>query len=199
MEAAAAVSRLAVFGYGSLVSAKSAGETLRREVGRPQPARLEGYRRCWTLARDNHRSEKTFALADGTLPSHCLGLNLEPDRDGPAPNGGLLELTVAELERLDLREIRYRRLDVTGAVTTDGAGGFEAVYAYTARPAHHRPTPPPGTVLIASYLRAVEAAFAELGPGELERFRATTAVPGVEVVEARLVRDAIPPGNPRAW
>jgi cation transport regulator ChaC len=193
------MSRLAVFGYGSLVSPKSAGQTLGREVGNPQPARLAGYRRCWTLARDNHRSEKTFALADGTLPSYCVGLNLEPDTEGPAPNGALLELSVAELERLDLREIRYRRIDVTDAVAADGHGSFDAIYAYTARPAHHHLAPPPGAVLIASYLRAVEGAFGDLGPGELERFRATTAEPDVDVVEARLVRDAIPPGNPRAW
>ena len=74
------------------------------------PARLEGFSRGWTLGRDNLRSEKMFARADGSLPRFCLGLNLERDRCGiaPAPNGVLLEVTKAELERLDLREIRYR-------------------------------------------------------------------------------------------
>jgi hypothetical protein len=199
VEAAAAVSRLAVFGYGSLVSAASAAQTLGRPVQPPVPARLPGYRRCWTLARDNARSEKTFARADGSLPSYCVGLNLEPDRDAPPPNGALIALTEAELERLDLREVRYRRIEVSAAIAADAARDFDAVFAYSARPEHHHPAPPPGAILIAGYLRTVEAAFDALGPGELRLFRATTADHGVEVAEAHLVRDAIPEGNPRDW
>lgn len=193
------MSRLAVFAYGSLVSTASAAETLGRAVTEVTPARLAGHRRDWTLARDNRRSEKTFALPDGTRPDYCVGLNLAPDPDAPAPNGGLIEVSEAELERLDLRELRYRRIEVTAAVLSPAAGAFDAVYAYTARPEHYRPEPPPGAVLIDAYLRGVEDAFARLGPGELKRFRATTPDPGVEVVAAQLIRDAIPPGNPREW
>ena len=54
-------------------------------------------------------------------------------------------------------------------------------------------------MILASYERAVEAAFESLGPGELELFRETTGPRPVEVVEAALVRDRIPPGNPREW
>ena len=54
-------------------------------------------------------------------------------------------------------------------------------------------------IVIATYLAAVEAAFDALGPGQLDLFRETTGPPPVEVVEATLVRDRIPPGNPRAW
>ena len=129
-------SRLAVFGYGSLVSPTSAAQTLGREVETVVPARLAGYARCWTLARDNLRSEKTFARPDGTLPRFCLGLSIEPDRAAEPLNGALIAVTEAELERLDLREIRYHRITVTDAVTADppARARFAAVFAYRVRP-----------------------------------------------------------------
>lgn len=196
------MSRLALFAYGSLVSAPSAALTLGRAVDPGTPARLGGWARRWTLARDNLAVEKTFALtSDGSLPGFCLGLSLEPAEEREGPNGVLLELSEAELDRLDRRELRYRRYEVSGAVrTANGAPhGFSEVLAYRARPENHRPVPPSGAVILASYLRAVEAAFASLGAGELELFRATTEPPPVDIVEAELVRDEIPPGNPRGW
>lgn len=201
------MNRLAVFAYGSLASPASAGETLGRTVEIAAWARLAGWARRWTLVRDNNTSEKTFARPDGSLPRFCLGLTLE--RAGGAedgPNGALIELTDAELERLDRREIRYERIEVTDAVNAQSlasAGtdvpGFDAVYAYTARASHHRPIPPAGSVLVAAYLRTVESAFETLGPGQLELFRSTTPPPAVEVIEATLVADRIAAGNPRAW
>ena len=196
------MSRLAIFAYGSLVSPASASFTLGREIGAGVPARLPGWARRWTLVRNNLTAEKTFALArDGSLPGFCLGLNLEPAPGGEGPNGALVELGEADLERLDLREMRYRRLDVTADVrTADGVPhGFSAVLAYRARAENHSLVPPAGGVILAAYLRAVESAFDSLGPGQLDLFRATTASPPVEVVDAELVRDRIPPGNPRAW
>lgn len=193
--------RLAVFGYGSLVSRASIAETLGREAAPPVPAELRGWRRRWSLVRDNRTAEKGFEPLAGEPFDHCLGLNVERLEPGEAaspgaPNGALIELTAAELDRLDLREMRYHRVDVTGAFTDSG---FDLVVTYTARPEHYAPAPPERAVVIAGYVDAVEAAFAELGPGELERFRATTGEPPAPVVAARLVRDAIPPGNPRGW
>ena len=192
--------RLAVFAYASLVSPQSAAQTLGRPVEAGIPARLRGHRRGWTVARDNLASEKRFARTDGSLPAFCLGLNLEPDPDARDPNGLLLEVSEAELERLDLRELRYRRTDVSACVrTSTETSPFDAVFAYTARPEHHYPDPPADAIVIASYPRAVEAAFAALGPGELELYRETTAPPPVDTVDAVLVEDRIPPGNPRQW
>lgn len=202
MEAEPAVTRLAVFGYASLVSPASASETLGRPVEPAGIGRLHGHARRWSLARDNLAAEKTFARPDGSLPSFCLGLNLDPDPAAPAPNGTLIEVTERELDRLDVREIRYRRIEVGDQVelaTGPGGHGFECVYAYLARPEHHRPVPPDDAVVIATYPRTIEAAFAGLGVEQLELYRATTAPPPVEVTEASLVADAIPEGNPRAW
>jgi len=194
--AAAGVSRLAVFGYASLVSAESASQTLGRAV-EPIPARLRGWRRAWTLARDNAASEKTFARPDGSEPAYCLGLNLEPGPPSTHPNGALIELAEAELDRLDLREMRYDRVEVADSI--EAAASFDAVYAYVAKPEHHRADPPPDSIIVATYPRTVEAAFAALGPGELERYRETTDPTPAPVTPATLVRDRIPPGNPRAW
>jgi cation transport regulator ChaC len=201
MDAAMSGERLAVFAYGSLVSAPSAAHTLGRPVDRSVRARLPGWRRRWSLCRDNLRSEKTFALAaDGAVPPFFLGLNLERDETaGDSPNGALIAISDAEAERLDGREMRYDRVEVTGDVSGGGAGAFDHVFAYIAKPERHAAKPPHGAVVNAAYARAVEAAFADLGPGELDLYRDTTEPCPVEVVEAVLVRDEIPPGNPRGW
>jgi cation transport regulator ChaC len=201
-----------VFGYGSLVSPASAARTLGEPLELVAPVRLPGWRRRWSTVRDNLASEKTFAPARGGEPFRfCVGLNIEPDQDQVGVNGALLGLSAAQLERLDVREMRYDRVEVTemaeaGPRGEDGEGAAHAtipagarVFTYTAKPRHHRPKPPAGAVILAAYVRAVEAAFAALGDDQLELYRATTDPPPVEVVEGVLVDDRIPAGNPREW
>jgi hypothetical protein len=189
---------LAVFAYASLVSPESAAATLGRRVEASAPLRLPGWRRRWSTFRDNLGSEKTFAHAGGgSLPRWCLGLNIEPAAGEPGPNGVLLYVASEELQRLDLREMRYDRVEVTEAF--DGLPDETIVFAYTAKPRQHAPEPPEGAVVIASYVAAVEGAFAALGDGELELYRETTERPPVPVIDAELVRDHIPDGNPRDW
>jgi hypothetical protein len=202
VEAKLAVSRLAVFGYASLVSPPSAAATLGRPVEIAALARLHGHARGWTVGRDNTATEKTFARPDGSLPRYCLGLNVHPAAGVEPPNGVLIEVSEAELERLDLRELRFHRTDVTDVVEVVRGGGgrdFDAVFTYRARPENLFATPPDDAIVIATYPRLVEAAFAELGRDQLELYRRTTPPPPVEVTEATLVADAIPPGNPRMW
>ena len=192
--------RLALFAYGSLASLSSAERTLGRPVEPAGRARLTGWIRRWSQTRDNLACEKTFARADdGSVPSHCLGLNLERG-DGPGPNGVLLPVDEGDLERLAVRELRYDRVEVTANVTGDGfQPAVERAFAFTARPENFAPDPPEGAVILATYARAVETAFESLGPHELELFRKTTGPPPVEVVEGVLVSDRIPAGNPREW
>jgi hypothetical protein len=193
------MARLAVFAYASLVAVDSTARTLGRPVPPPPPARLCGWRRRWSQARDNHASEKTFALADGSLPPYILGLNLERGEDDAGPvNGALIEVTEAELDRLDLREIRYDRVEVTDLI--DAAGPLpERVITYTAKEVNFAPEPPPGTIILDTYATAVEVSFEKLGPGELDRYLATTGDYPVERVPATLIKDRAPGGNPRAW
>jgi cation transport regulator ChaC len=195
------MSAIAVFGYGSLISPRSVAETLGREPDALIPARLEGWKRRWSLLRDNFRSEKTFAReSDGEVPPFVIGLNLERGGTGDehlAPNGALIGLTSGELERLDVRELRYNRVAVTEEVAARHS--FDVVFAYTARAQHFTPQPPEGAVAMAPYLRAIEAAFRELGDDQWQLFLETTGLPPVTVIEPVLVRDEIPPGNPREW
>ena len=192
---------LAVFAYGSLVNPESFARTLGREPVEPLAARLSGWRRRWSLLRNNLASEKTFARhPSGELPRWVVGLNLERDEEAGeelAPNGALIEISEAELERLDVRELRYDRVDVSGRVT--GGEGFDRIVTYTARPKHFSAQPPDGAVAMAPYMRAIEAAFKALGDGQWELFLNTTGPPPVETIEPLLVRDEIPPGNPREW
>jgi len=195
------MTRLAVFGYGSLVSRASIADTLGRAAGPPIPARLAGWRRRWSIYRVNTAHEKVFERVDGAPFEHVVGLNIERApgaSEAGWPNGALIELTEAELERLDRREVRYDRVEVTGSALSDGAE-FDRVYAFTAKEGHFAAETPPDAIIIASYVAACEAAFAELGPTAWEEFMATTGEFPAPVVDARLVVDAIPEGNPREW
>jgi hypothetical protein len=192
--------RIALFAYGSLVSATSAERTLGRPIDSLAIGRLAGWRRRWSQVRDNLATEKTFADAGtGVVPPHCVGLNLEPDPGGAGPNGVMLAVTEPELDRLAVREIRYDRIDVTDSAAAEAAAAFDRVVTFTAKSENFAPTLPPGAVILAAYLRAVQTAFGTLGADQLNLFHETTGPPPVEVVEAVLVRDEIPSGNPRDW
>jgi cation transport regulator ChaC len=192
------MSSLGLFGYGSLVLPESASMTLGREVGAMRPARLRGWRRRFSQGRDNLTCEKTFECAGGWRPEWILGLNVERGQDGAGPvNGVVIELTEAELDRLDIREIRYDRVDVTDLVEGDGLPN--RIVTYTAKDFHFKPEPPEDAVILATYAEAVERGFEGLGPGQLEQYLETTGPDPVERVTAELVVDRIPEGNPRAW
>ncbi len=189
----------AVFGYGSLVNPESVARTLGRPVEAAGPARLPGWRRRWSLYRNNLGEEKTFEIEPGgEVPPYVLGLNVEPFPESvDGPNGVLIEVTEAELERLDIREMRYDRVDVSGIVEAERR--FETVITYTAKVNHFCDQPMPGAVILRRYVRAVEAGFTALGEGQLETYLLTTGLPPVEVVDGNLIRDETPPGNPRKW
>ena len=189
---------LGLFGYGSLVLPESASMTLGRPVSEFAPAELRGWKRRFSQKRDNLTCEKTFECDGGRRPEWILGLNVEEGEDDAGPvNGVVIELTEEELDRLDIREIRYDRVEVTGLV--DGEGLPERVVTYTAKTNHYAPEPPEDAIILASYARAVEQGFDALGPGHLDTYRATTGPYPVDRLEAALVIDRIPDGNPRAW
>jgi hypothetical protein len=188
---------LGLFGYGSLVLPESASMTLERPVGEMRPARLREWKRRFSQRRDNLTCEKTFECDGGRRPEWILGLNVEEGEDDAGPvNGVVIELRDAELDRLDIREIRYDRIEVTGLV--DGDDLPDRIVTYKAKPFHFAPEPPEDSVILASYAAAVEKGFEGLGPGELDHYLTTTPYP-VERVPATLVIDRIPAGNPRDW
>jgi cation transport regulator ChaC len=191
------MSRVGLFGYGSLVLRESASMTLGRLIGELRPARLHDWRRRFSQRRDNLTCEKTFECEGGWRPEWILGLNVEEGEAEAGPvNGVVIELTEAELYRLDIREIRYDRVEVTGSV--QGEDLPDRIVTYKAKAFHFAPEPPEDSVILATYAAAVEEGFEALGSGELEHYLATTPYP-VERVEATLVIDKIPDGNPREW
>jgi len=189
---------IGVFGYGSLVLPESIEMTLGRSVGTPGHARLRGWRRRFSQARDNLTCEKTFETDDGRRPEWILGLNVERGQDDAGPvNGVVIELADAELDRLDIREVRYDRIDVTPLVEGDDLP--DRIITYTAKSDHFAPDPPADAVILSTYANAIEGAFEALGPDQLDHYRRTTGPDPVERVHATLVVDHIPDGNPRAW
>lgn len=191
------MSRVGLFGYGSLVLRESASMTLGRLIGELRPARLHDWRRRFSQRRDNLTCEKTFECEGGWRPEWILGLNVEEGEAEAGPvNGVVIELTEAELYRLDIREIRYDRVEVTGSV--QGEDLPDRIVTYKAKAFHFAPEPPEDSVILATYAAAVEEGFEALGSGELEHYLATTPYP-VERVDATLVIDKIPDGNPREW
>ena len=191
------MSRVGLFGYGSLILRESASMTLGRLIGELRPARLHDWRRRFSQRRDNLTCEKTFECEGGWRPEWILGLNVEEGEAEAGPvNGVVIELTEAELYRLDIREIRYDRVEVTGSV--QGEDLPDRIVTYRAKAFHFAPEPPEDSVILATYAAAVEEGFEALGSGELEHYLATTPYP-VERVDATLVIDKIPDGNPREW
>ena len=189
--------QLGLFGYGSLVLPESASMTLGRPAGELRPVRLHDWRRRFSQRRDNLTCEKTFECDGGWRPEWILGLNVEEREDAAGPvNGVVIELSEAELDRLDIREIRYDRVDVSGSIEGDDPPA--RIVTYTAKPFHFAPEPPDDAVILETYASAVELGFSALGKDELEHYRMTTPYP-VERVDATLVIDRIPEGNPRAW
>jgi hypothetical protein len=180
-----------VFGYGSL--AAWAGRA-------PAVAELLGARRVWGVAMDNREAIPGYKVfldpADDTRPAvHVAFLDLAGAADdAPALNGVLVAAEPGELAAFDARERNYERAEVTDRVP--GAPG--RVWAYSGSAAGRARLAAglrAGTAVVSrAYLDGVEEAFARLGDGELERFRATTQPPPVPVLELRRVD--LPPRAP---
>jgi Gamma-glutamyl cyclotransferase, AIG2-like len=182
-----------VFGYGSL--AAWAGRA-------PAVAELLGARRVWGVAMDNREAIPGYKVfldpADGSRPAvHVAFLDLATaPPDAPPLNGVLVALDAQALVHLDARERNYERTEVTARIR--GAPG--RVWAYTgSAPGRARLAAGlrDGTAVVSrAYFDGVRGAFARLGDGQLERFRATTQPPPVPVRELRRV-DLPPPGPAR--
>ena len=54
-------------------------------------------------------------------------------------------------------------------------------------------------MILRHYASTVADGFAALGEDQLEAYLETTDPDPVRVVDAVLIRDEIPPGNPRRW
>ncbi len=175
-----------VFGYGSLVGWEAAGEP-------PQPARVAGLRRSWTVAMDNRVDLPGYKYyvepATGTRPAvHVAFVDVADDPDTVL--GGVCHaVTPAQLAALDDRERNYAR---RGVAATLGDGSSVQAWLYVGTPAARRRAAAArgaGELVVqASYLSGLRAGFA--ARGALAAFERATDRPGCPVVE--LERRSLP-------
>ena len=198
-----AMSRLATFGYGSLVSRASDRRDARARCAAadPRPPRRLA---AAVVARPRQRPRREGVRADRgrpvrllPRPQHRAGARSAGEDEWP--NGALIELTDAELDRLDLRELRYDRVEVTG----DVRAGEPELRRGRSRTRRSRRTSrriprraPSCSRPICAPARPRSRSWARTSWSRSGARRSRCPAP---VVEARLVRDEIPEGNPRAW
>jgi hypothetical protein len=172
-----------IFGYGSLAWDGHS---------RVHEAELSGARRVWGVAMDNTvdiPGYKHYEHQDGSRPDVCVAfLDLEPASDG-AVNGICLEATPEGLAALDERERQYVREDVTDRLMPRPPG---RTWAYVGRPESRerlrRALSSSRAVVSREYLDRVLRGFEALGG--LERFRASTELDGLPVLDLVRVEHA---------
>ncbi len=174
-----------VFGYGSLVDPRSLARTIDRlaEIGVDAfQADLAGFGRRWNYG--------TLAVGESVDEPgrewRIVALGLEAAAD-ESVNGLIARVDDDDLAALDRRERNYDRVDVTAAMTiaVDIDVGAVVTYVPRAEPVERfEQARADGTAAISKrYWDLVDNAFAALGPGQQERYRATTPDAGIPVVE----------------
>ncbi len=176
-----------MFGYGSLLE--------RVLGGRDVVCELDGYRRTWNVAMDNSRTIPGYKhyVDEATgerKPWFVTFLNIVPD-ERACVNGVLFAADTPLLERLDLRERNYERVDVSARLreppdgqvwayvgVADAVGRFE-LGRRTGR-----------GVISREYYARVRADFA--GAGALERFDELTDPPPCPILALRRIDHPAP-------
>ena len=165
----------------------SAGRPWGARMPPPSPPACPAGRVAGRLPRQP-RSEKTFAIGPAGRSRPGSSASTSSAGRSPRRTGGRAERRPARAERGRAAATRPAR----GALRAcrrhrrrRRGGRLRPVVAYTAKPSHHAPEPPPGAVVFSTPTSApVEAAFAALGDGEWDTFLLTTPRPPVEPVEA---------------
>jgi hypothetical protein len=167
-----------VFGYGSLVEL---GEPLVEgdRVYPAMPGRLRGFRRFWGAAMNNWEAsdaQKHFVDPDSGLKPRLKVAYLDiEERPGSIVNGLAIPVDPTRLAELDLREINYRRIDVSTAFEPATS---QRVFAYVGTPAARArariETPGAAIHVSRQYVSRIRRAFAALGGDELAEFERTT-------------------------
>jgi cation transport regulator ChaC len=157
-----------VFGYGSLAAELQVTPT-RAFHADGFVAELTGFVRGWGVAMDNRLDlpgYKYYTAADGSRPAVFVSF-LDVSPGAGVTNGLCLPVDESTLAALDRRERNYARVDVTDWVDVPGGA---RVWTYVGLPearARFDGARAAGTAVIdAGYLRAVQIAFAALGPDE---------------------------------
>ena len=158
---------------------------------RAPPGELRGWRRGFTLVRDNRACEKTFARRDdGSIPDYVLALNRRPPATGDWSTGRCSPSTERRA-----RAARPCARSATGGSTSATRSRRTTWRPVRARPHLRRPPRAPRPGAAAGRGRSSpptsgrsRRAFAGLGPGELDRYRTTTRAGAAERIDADLRR-----------
>lgn len=129
------MSKQYVFGYGSLASPEDAARTLGRLPSFIYPVSLHGWIRDWSVVIQNDTAaHRSVTLPDGMVaPGSIVVLNVRRpalNERATNPNGVLIEVTEADLRKLDARETHYDRHDVTADIVGGPAG---IIYTYVGK------------------------------------------------------------------
>jgi len=155
--------KVAVFGYGSLISIASLERTLQRHYDGPFiVCNLEGWQRTWDVAMPNTTSY-TETPQGRLYPKNILYLNLRP-RSHSQLVGVLFVVSPRELNELDKREWIYKRQIITHALRGVVLSRGEA-YTYIAKPEYImvKVKSPAIAAARSTYLDILETGFKELG------------------------------------
>lgn len=152
-----------VFGYGSLMNARSIRETLVDFAPgtRLIPAKLAGYRREFSVV---HANTRNFATESGHCPPQIAYMNVRQVEHCRAL-GVVFLVSSEDLTRLDLRESGYRREEVTARISFPGdaaevSAGAARIYTYVG----DNPIDPESdsAAIGADYVRVIEDAHREI-------------------------------------
>lgn len=177
-----------IFGYGSLVSPASFGQTLGRDpkIGIDFfVAEIAGYGRRW-----NYGTSFTFSAPPqpGSEPIVFTAIALGVVASvGETTNGVICWVDDGELEQLDRRERRYDRVDVSACATVHaGPAVATPVVTYVPRPdaveTCEQAVAGGSAAVTQRYWDLVDGAFADLGEDERERYHSTTPRPDMPIV-----------------
>ncbi|MCX6612206.1 MAG: gamma-glutamylcyclotransferase [Acidobacteria bacterium] len=150
-----------IFAYGSLMSPASARKTISIPESDPawQAARLYGFERGWFTS-------APAILGESRQTVNLAFLALRKEHEAFC-NGVLIPVSKKDLEKLDLRERGYQRIEVTPLVFPSVKG---QVFTYII----DKQSTPPSTLVSAEYIGGVEAAAASYGEIFAEEYRQTT-------------------------
>lgn len=165
-----------LFGYGSIMSPKSASAGLKRLLVKEDfiHADLHGYVRSWTAA-EALLFERVQREATGVF------LNLT-EKEGVAANGVLLAVSHLELEQMKKREKNYDCIDVTARIEAP-LHGEATVVTFVTPPDRQAEAGMQNAYIPARYLDILHDAFATWGEAFEARYALTTEPMGFALME----------------
>jgi len=139
-----------LFGYGSLINPKSIKRTLEREIKAEDliEALIHDYVRKWQLV-------DWVMIAENNLVRSIPAIFLDLVRQiGARTNGILIPISEEELNKMDIRERNYDRVNVSNLIDPNVS---EYIYTYFGKKEHA--SPPKESCVLIEYEKIIEEGF----------------------------------------